>query len=50
MLPAPLHWRWVQSGLRMIDLMTLAQLGLIKAYHINQRNEGIDLGSTAGCA
>ena len=38
----------MQSGLRMIDLMTLAQLGLIKAYHINQRNEGIDLGSTAG--
>ncbi len=32
----------------MIDLMTLAQLGFIKAYHINQRNEGIDLGSTAG--
>ena len=48
-LPAPLHLALeMQSGLRMIDLMTLAQLGLIKAYHINQRNEGIDLGSTAG--
>lgn len=31
----------------MIDLTTLAQLGLIKAYHINQRNE-VDLGDTAG--
>ena len=38
----------MQSGLRMIDLMILAQMGLIKAYHINQRNEGIDLGDTAG--
>ena len=38
----------MQSGLRMIDLVILAQMGLIKAYHINQRNEGIDLGSTAG--
>ena len=38
----------MQSGLRMIDLVILAQLGLIKAYHINQRNEGIDLGDTAG--
>lgn len=38
----------MQSGLRMIDLVTLAQMGLIKAYHINQRNEGIDLGDTAG--
>ena len=48
-LPAPLHLALeMQSGLRMIDLMTLAQLGLIKAYHINQRNEGIDLGDTAG--
>lgn len=48
-LPAPLHLALeMQSGLRMIDLMTLAQMGLIKAYHINQRNEGIDLGSTAG--
>ena len=48
-LPAPLRLALeMQSGLRMIDLMTLAQLGLIKAYHINQRNEGIDLGSTAG--
>ena len=48
-LPAPLHLALeMQSGLRMIDLMTLTQLGLIKAYHINQRNEGIDLGSTAG--
>ena len=48
-LPAPLHLALeMQSGLRMIDLMTLAQLGLIKAYHINQRNEGIDLGNTAG--
>ena len=48
-LPAPLHLALeMQSGLRMIDLMTLAQLGLIKAYHINQRNEVIDLGSTAG--
>ena len=48
-LPAPLHLALeMQSGLRKIDLMTLAQLGLIKAYHINQRNEGIDLGSTAG--
>ena len=48
-LPAPLHLALeMQSGLRIIDLMTLAQLGLIKAYHINQRNEGIDLGSTAG--
>lgn len=48
-LPAPLHLALeMHSGLRMIDLMTLAQLGLIKAYHINQRNEGIDLGSTAG--
>lgn len=48
-LPAPMHLALeMQSGLRMIDLMTLAQLGLIKAYHINQRNEGIDLGDTAG--
>ena len=48
-LPAPLHLALeMQSGLRMIDLMTLTQLGLIKAYHINQRNEGIDLGNTAG--
>ncbi len=48
-LPAPLHLALeIQSGLRMIDLMTLAQLGLIKAYHINQRNEGINLGNTAG--
>ena len=48
-LPAPLHLALeMQSGLRMIDLMTLAQMGLIKAYHINQRNEGIDLGDTAG--
>ena len=32
-LPAPLHLALeMQSGLRMIDLMTLAQLGLIKAY------------------
>lgn len=38
----------MQSGLRMIDLVILAQMGLIKAYHINQRNEGIDLGDTAG--
>ena len=38
----------MQSGLRMIDLVILAQMGLIKAYHINQRNEGIDLGNTAG--
>ena len=38
----------MQSGLRMIDLVMLAQMGLIKAYHINQRNEGIDLGDTAG--
>lgn len=38
----------MQSGLRMIDLIILAQMGLIKAYHINQRNEGIDLGDTAG--
>ena len=36
----------MQSGLRMIDLVILAQMGLIKAYHINQRNEGIDLGDT----
>ena len=38
----------MQSGLGMIDLVILAQMGLIKAYHINQRNEGIDLGDTAG--
>ena len=38
----------MQSGLRMIDLVILAQMGLIKAYHINQRNEGVDLGDTAG--
>ena len=38
----------MQSGLRMIDLVILAQMGLIKAYHINQRNEGINLGDTAG--
>lgn len=38
----------MQSGLRMIDLVILAQMGLIKAYHINQRNEGIDLGDTVG--
>ena len=38
----------MQSGLRIIDLVILAQMGLIKAYHINQRNEGIDLGDTAG--
>lgn len=38
----------MQSGLRMINLVILAQMGLIKAYHINQRNEGIDLGDTAG--
>ena len=38
----------MQSGLRMIDLVILGQMGLIKAYHINQRNEGIDLGDTAG--
>ena len=38
----------MQSGLRMIDLVILAQMGLIKAYHINQRNKGIDLGDTAG--
>ena len=38
----------MQSGLRMIDLVILAQMGIIKAYHINQRNEGIDLGDTAG--
>ena len=38
----------MQSGLRMIDLVILAQMGLIKAYHINQRNEGIDLSDTAG--
>lgn len=38
----------MQSGLRMIDLVILAQMRLIKAYHINQRNEGIDLGDTAG--
>lgn len=38
----------LQSGLRMADLVTLLRLGLLKAYHINQRNEGIDLGDTAG--
>lgn len=48
-LPAPLHLALeMQSGLRMIDLVILAQMGLIKAYHINQGNEGIDLGDTAG--
>lgn len=48
-LPAPLKLALeMQSGLRMIDLVILAQMGLIKAYHINQRNEGIDLGDTAG--
>ena len=38
----------LQSGLRMADLVTLLRLGLLKAYHINQRDEGIDLGKTAG--
>lgn len=38
----------LQSGLRMADLVTLLRLGLLKAYHINQRDEGIDLGETAG--
>ena len=38
----------LQSGLRMADLVTLLRLGLLKAYHINQRDEGIDLGGTAG--
>ena len=38
----------LQSGLRMADLVTLLRLGLLKAYHINQRDEGIDLGDKAG--
>lgn len=38
----------LQSGLRMADLVMLLCLGLLKAYHINQRDEGIDLGETAG--
>ena len=38
----------LQSGLRMADLVTLLRLGLLKAYHINQRDEGTDLGETAG--
>lgn len=38
----------LQSGLRMADLVTLLRLGLLKTYHINQRDEGIDLGKTAG--
>ena len=38
----------LQSGLRMAGLVTLLRLGLLKAYHINQRDEGIDLGKTAG--
>lgn len=38
----------LQSGLRLPDILTLAQLGLLKAYHINQRDEGIDLDDKAG--
>ena len=38
----------LQSGLRMADLVTLLRLGLLKAYHINQRDEVRDLGDKAG--
>ncbi len=48
-LPPPLKLALeLQSGLRLPDLLTLAQLGLLKAYHINQRDEGIDLDDKAG--
>lgn len=48
-LPPPLQLALeVQSGLRLPDVLTLVQLGLLKAYHINQRDEGIDLDDKAG--